>query len=78
MAEKWDHYNARNLVDDVVQLLEQRGTTPDRERMKSTKREQLEAAQKLLSSIGIVPTLAPEDSLDLDGHMDYNRRVHGD
>jgi hypothetical protein len=31
-----------------------------------------------LAGLGIVPTLTPEQALDLNGHQSYNRRVHGD
>lgn len=76
MTEAWDHYPAAKLVDEVAQLLQERGVTPrpseDREA------ERVRAARKLLSSLGVTPTLSPEGSLDLDGHASYNARMHGD
>ncbi|GAA3352129.1 hypothetical protein [Saccharopolyspora gregorii] len=76
MTEAWDTYPAAKLVNDVAQLLQERGVTPqpadDREA------ERIQAARKLLSSLGVTPTLSPEQSLDLDGHTSYNARVHGD
>jgi hypothetical protein len=31
---------------------------------------------KLLSGLGVAPTVPPEDALDLDGHRAYNARIH--
>lgn len=76
MTEAWDHYPAAKLVDDVVQLLQEQGVTPRPSEDRDA--ERIQAARKLLSSLGVTPTLSPENSLDLEGHASYNARVHGD
>lgn len=69
-------YDPRKLVNDVVELLAERGLRPDLESGKALDR--MQAASKLLHNLGITPAAAPEDWLDLDGQRGYNRLVHGD
>jgi hypothetical protein len=69
-------YDPYILIDEVVALLTERGLTPQRDKRGSG--ERMQAACMLLNNLGIEPSLAPEYTPDLDGHMNYNRRVHGD
>ncbi|MBV8932728.1 MAG: hypothetical protein JO285_09305 [Kutzneria sp.] len=69
-------YEVHKLVDDVATLLAERGLTPKPGGQKAD--DQVKAAADLLSSLGIVPGLAPEHALDLDGHKSYSFRMHGD
>jgi hypothetical protein len=70
------HYEIHALIDDVAALLADRGITPHREPNREQQRTQ--GASALLSGLGVVPTLAPERALDLDGSLHYDARMHGD
>jgi hypothetical protein len=71
-------YDPYKLVLDVVALLEDRGLAPISPEGGSTRVEAETAASQLLRAIGIMPGMAPEDALDLDGGARYNSRLHGD
>lgn len=76
MSGELQGYDPYILIDDVIALLAERGLTPVRS--KSGSRERMQAACMLLNNLGIEPRLAPEATPDLDGHLAYNRRIHGD
>ncbi|GGM80377.1 hypothetical protein GCM10012275_58770 [Longimycelium tulufanense] len=76
MSEKSQSYDPRYLVEDVMTLLTERGLRPNREGGSAVERHT--AASMLLRNLGITPAAAPEDWLDLDGQLGYNRLVHGD
>jgi hypothetical protein len=76
MADNAQTYDPYRLIDEIVAHLVEKGLTPERDSAGS--RERMVAACALLTNLGIEPRLAPEDTPDLDGHMDYNRRIHGD
>ncbi|ANY07611.1 hypothetical protein [Pseudonocardia sp. HH130630-07] len=73
---EWSGYPRDQLIEDVVMLLTARGVDvvlpPER------RAERQDAASRLLAAMSVIPTLAPEDALDLDGHARYQRAVHGD
>jgi hypothetical protein len=64
------------LITDIIALLAEKGITanPDPDRAAPRQR----AASELLSGLCVIPTLAPEVALDLDGHAHYNAKFHGD
>jgi hypothetical protein len=70
-------YDPAKLVADVVALLEDRGLTPAAPEG-ATEAEAASAASQLLRALGIMPGVAPEDWLDLDGGARYGSRLHGD
>jgi hypothetical protein len=70
-------YDPRKLIADVAALLEDRGLTTG-EVPAAMASEVHTAACVLLRGLGIMPGVAPEDALDLDGGARYNRRIHGD
>ncbi|GAA2665172.1 hypothetical protein LV78_001295 [Actinosynnema pretiosum] len=69
-------YDPYVLLDDVVKLLSERGLSPQRNEESS--QERIRAACALLAGLGIEPRLAQGATPDLDGNMNYNRRIHGD
>ena len=69
-------YDPRTLMNEVAQLLEERGVTVDRER--GTVADRTAGAGMLLRGLGVDPLAAPEDALDLDGGASYNAHVHND
>ena len=73
MAQTYDPYK---LVDDVQRLLEERGMPT--EQQEGMAGERLAGAGMLLRGLGIDPAMAPSDTLDLNGHKNYNSRIHGD
>ncbi|MGO1050563.1 hypothetical protein [Crossiella sp. CA198] len=76
MSQGNQTYDPRRLVEDVIELLTERGLQPDRD--SGTAVDRMTAASKLLRNLGVMPAAAPEDWLDLDGQRGYNRVVHGD
>ncbi|MBP2340427.1 hypothetical protein JOF41_006605 [Saccharothrix coeruleofusca] len=76
MSETIQTYDPRRLVEEVAALLVERGLRPDRDGGSAV--ERMTAASTLLRNLGIMPTVAPEAWLDLDGQQGYNRLVHGD
>jgi hypothetical protein len=71
-------YDPTKLIHDVVALLEDRGLTPQINMEREVLRETETAAHVLLRGLGIMPGIAPEDALDLDGGARYNSKIHGD
>lgn len=69
-------YDPRRLVTEVADLLSDRGVEIDRS--KWCTEDLIAGSGRLLRGLGIEPLASPEDTLDLDGHTDYNSRVHGD
>ncbi|GAA3889980.1 hypothetical protein GCM10022243_63540 [Saccharothrix violaceirubra] len=76
MPENFQTYDPRQLVEDVFALLTEKGLSPDGGQGDPLERQA--AAGMLLRNFGVVPTVAPETWLDLDGQLGYNRVVHGD
>jgi hypothetical protein len=76
MSRPWASYPRDQFIADVVNMLAAKGIEVDLLNASDGARQK--AASALLSSLSIVPTLWPEDALDLDGHARYNRLVHGD
>jgi hypothetical protein len=72
----WPTYNREQLIDDVIALLAERGVRTEIDPDKAGRRQ--EGAMLLLSGLNVIPTLAPEVALDLDGHARYNAVIHGD
>jgi hypothetical protein len=72
----WPTYNREQLIDDVIALLAEKGVRAEIDPDKASRRQ--EGATLLLSGLNVIPTLAPEVALDLDGHARYNAVVHGD
>lgn len=72
----WDSYPRDQLIADIAEMLLARGIHFEFPPERTTERRR--AATALLSSMSVIPTLSPEDALDLDGHARYNRIVHGD
>lgn len=71
----WDSYNVQRLIDQVGRLLQENGVQIDQD---ADPKRQRQGAADLLSGLGVTPTLSPEHTLDLNGHVTYNTRVHGD
>lgn len=69
-------YSAKQLIEDVAELLRERGLNPERDL--DLRWERSIGASKLLRGFGITDTVEPKDAIDLDGHLGYVRRVHGD
>ena len=70
-------YDPRQLIADVVALLEDRGLRPILPEGRS-RVEAETAASQLLRTLGFTAAAAPEDWIDLDGGARYNTRMHGD
>jgi hypothetical protein len=71
-------YDPAKLVADIIALLEDRGLTPQPDERPEAQRETATAARVLLRGLGIIPGIAAEDALDLDGGARYSSRMHGD
>lgn len=70
-------YDPGKLLADVIALLEDRGVSP----VAPEGRARVEAetiASQLLRSLSLMPAMAPEDALDLDGGVRYDSRLHND
>jgi hypothetical protein len=74
---KSQSYDPHRLINDVIELLEQRGLTPERVDIETPGARVL-GASLLLRGLGIDPLATPEDALNTNGHLAYNRRIHGD
>lgn len=75
MAEM-QHYSAKQLIEDVVELLKDKGLEPQRD--PELRWDRSIGASQLLRGLGIVDLVEPKEALDLDGHLGYVRRTHGD
>ncbi|MCI2424308.1 hypothetical protein MOQ72_43640 [Saccharopolyspora sp. K220] len=72
-------YNIHTLINEVTQLLADRGIEVDVTADPARKVQRSQGASNLLSGLGVTPTLAPEQGgVDLDGHLAYTARIHGD
>lgn len=69
-------YDPYALINDIEALLRDRGLSPQHVDLEQPG-ARLTAACVLLRSLDVAPLRGPE-SLDLDGHLGYHRRVHGD
>lgn len=67
----WPSYNLHELIDEVVNLLRQKGIAVSVDPVDQDRREGGAAA--LLSGLHVIPTVSSEHALDLDGHAQYNR-----
>ncbi len=72
----WPAYDTHQLVDEVAQLLRDRGLELDPADDRSSYRTR--GAADLLSGLGVTPTFPPEQTLDLNGQRSYTARLHGD
>lgn len=75
MAEM-QHYSAKQLIEDVVELLKAKGLEPKRD--PESRWDRSIAASQLLRGLGIVDLEANQAALDPDSSDNYVRRVHGD
>jgi hypothetical protein len=77
MSNEVQTYDPYELVDDVIDLLRERGLSPERVDVE-TPAARITGASLLLRGLGIQPARALQDVTDLDGGARYNARMHGD
>lgn len=71
------NYDPYMLVDDVIALLREHGLEPARVDIEQPA-ARITGASLLLRGLGIAPRRRLEDAVDLDGHTNYQTRIHGD